>query len=310
MRRAALNLLLRMLVKPVWRRSPSIEQLRQRAAMVDRYFAPPAVSGPVVDERLSPQVDAQWLGPVDQVRGGAILYLHGGAFCLHMPAIYRAFCADLSLRTGVPVLLPDYRLAPEHPAPAALEDAELAYRHLLTRVSADRIVVAGDSAGGNLTLALLQRCRPAGLPLPAGAVLISPVTDFTGGGWSLHFNEKRDVMFTHHALEAVAGLYLQQLRPDDPQVSPLLGDFSGLPPLRFHVSSSEMLLDHSLRAADRACLQGVDAQAKVWNDLPHVFPMFGALHEAAQCRAEIAGFIAGLLAASSSRAGARLTESG
>ena len=297
MRRTALNFVLRRLVKPVWRRSPSIEQLRQRAAMVDRYFGPAVQDGAVVNESLSTQVEAQWIGPTERIREGAILYLHGGAFCIHMPAVYRAFCADLARRTGLPVLLPDYRLAPEHPAPAAIEDAELAYRRLLAQVSADRIVVAGDSAGGNLTLALLQRCRPAGLPLPAGALLLSPLTDFTGGGWSMHFNEKRDVMFTQHALAAVVAKYLPQMAPDDPRASPLLGDFAGLPPMRFHVSSSEMLLDHSLRAVDRACLQGVDAQAKVWLDLPHVFPLFHGLHEAAQCRAELASFISARIAA-------------
>jgi acetyl esterase/lipase len=296
MSRTLLNLLLRTLVKPVWRDAPPIEMLRRRAALVDRRFGAAASVCPVVTERLSGGVAAQWIGPLDRVRDGAILYLHGGAFCLHLPAIYRAFCADLARRTDVPVLLPDYRLAPEHPAPAALDDCELAYRRLLTQVSAERIVVAGDSAGGNLALALLQRCRPAGLPLPAGAVLLSPLTDFSGEGWSMHFNEKRDVMFTLQALDAVVGHYLPRVLADDPGVSPLHGDWRGLPPLRFHVSSSEMLLDHSLRAVERARLQGVDAQAKVWADLPHVFQLFGGLRETAQCRAEMASFISARLA--------------
>ena len=292
MRTALVNLLLRALVKPVWRRSPSIELLRARAATVDRYFGgtPPVEAGPPV--RLTDVVGAAWIGPGAAVaERGAILYLHGRGFCVHLPATYHAFCADLAERTRLPVLLPDYRLAPEHPAPAALDDCEVAYQHLLHGVPAARIAVVGDSAGGNLALALLQRCRRVGLPMPSCAVLLSPATDFSGEGWSMHFNEKRDVMFTHEANRIVAGHYLKELPGDDPQVSPLRGDWRGLPPLRFHVSSSEMLLDHSLRAVERARLQGVDAEAKVWLDLPHVFPLFGMLPDAERCRAEIAQFI-------------------
>ncbi len=296
MRRTLLNLLLRALVKPVWRHAPSIELLRRRAAMIDRHFGGVAPSERTHAEQLSDDVSAQWIGPRERQQDGAILYLHGGAFCVHLPATYRAFCADLARRTQVPVLLPDYRLAPEHPAPAALDDCELAYRWLLQDVPAERIVLAGDSAGGNLALALLQRCRPAGLPMPAGAVLLSPMTDFSGEGWSMHFNEKRDVMFTLEALDTVVGHYLPRVLADDPQVSPLRGDWSGLPPLRFHVSSSEMLLDHSLRAVERAQLAGVDAQAAVWLNLPHVFPLFELLREANQCRGDLAAFVAEVLA--------------
>ncbi|WP_280150732.1 alpha/beta hydrolase [Piscinibacter sp. XHJ-5] len=297
MRRLLLNTLLRRLVKPIWRRAPSIELLRRRASMIDRRFGSGTAPGAAQAERLSDQVSAQWLVPADRAHDGAILYLHGGAFCVHLPGLYRDFCLDLARRTRVPVLLPEYRLAPEHPAPAALDDCELAYRRLLRELPAHRIVVAGDSAGGNLALALLQRCKRTGLPLPAGAVLLSPATDLSGEGWSMHYNERRDVMFTAHVLDVVVDHYLPGMLADDPEVSPLHGDWSGLPPLRFHASSSEMLLDHSLRAVERARLQGIDAQAKVWLDLPHVFPMFGLLHEAHQCRAEIAAFICDRLAA-------------
>ena len=226
-----------------------------------------------------------------------MLFLHGGGFCVHLPGLNREFCCDLARRTGVPVLLPDYRLAPEHPAPAALDDCELAYRHLLREVPARRVVLAGDSAGGNLALALLHRCKRVGLPLPGGAVLLSPMTDFSGGGWSIRFNEPRDVMFSAHAAEVIASQYLQQQVAHESEISPLFGDWSGMPPLRFHVSSAEMLLDHSLRSVERARLQGVDAQAKVWLELPHVFALFGFLREAEACRDEIATFVSALLAA-------------
>jgi monoterpene epsilon-lactone hydrolase len=294
--RLLLNLLLRVLVKPIWRRAPPIEQLRQRAALVDRRFSGKTSPPPGVGVRVSETLNAQWVGPAGQRRDGALLYLHGGAFCVHLPATYHALCNDLAARTGLPVLLPDYRLAPEHPAPCALDDCELAYRHLLRETRAERIVLMGDSAGGNLALALLQRCRVVGLPMPAGAVLMSPVTEFVGDGWSMHFNARRDLMFTPEALELVVGHYLPRMPAGDPQVSPLLGDWHGLPPLRFHVSSSEMLLDHSLRAVERARMAGVDAQAKVWLDLPHAFPIFGMLREAADCRAEMAQFVSALMA--------------
>jgi len=292
MRRFLLNVLLRLLVKPIWRRTLLIAQLRHRVAIADRTLGRAAAGSPAQPERLSDDVSALWFGNRQQLSmRGAVLYLHGGAFCVHLPALYRDFCFDLAQRTGAPVLLPEYRLSPEHPAPAALDDCELAYRRLLCELPAHRIVLAGDSAGGNLALALLQRCKRLGLPLPGGAVLLSPLTDFSGAGWSMGFNEARDVIFTRHAHAMVVGHYLPNMPTDHPEISPLLGDWSGLPPLRFHVSSAEMLLDHSLRAADRAGLQGVDVQAKVWNDLPHVFPLFGLLKEAQQCRSEIASFI-------------------
>ena len=297
MRKFLLNFLLRRLVKPMWRRAPSIELLRKRAAMIDRRLGAAGARRPAQLERLSEQATGLWLGPRERAAQGAILYLHGGAFCVHLPSLYREFCFDLAQRTGVPVLLPDYRLAPEHPAPAALDDCEQALRRLLREVPAHRIVLAGDSAGGNLALALLQRCKRIGLPMPAGAVLLSPVTDLSGEGWSIQFNEGRDIMFTSHALGVVVDHYLPRVLADNPEVSPLHGNWNGMPPLRFHVSSSEMLLDHSLRAVERAGLQGVDARAKVWLDLPHVFPMFGMLDEAQQCRAEIAAFIQARLAA-------------
>lgn len=298
MLRILLNLLLRWLVKPIWRRSPSVESVRKHAARMDGWFGRAGMRASALEERLSDDTSALWLGPRERVADGAILYLHGGAFCMYLPGLYREFCADLSRRTGLPVLLPDYRLAPEHPAPACLDDCELAYRRLLREVPPQCIVLAGDSAGGNLSLALMQRCKRVGLPQPGGAVVMSPVTEFCGDGWSMHFNERRDVMFTMDALEIVVGFYLPKMRVDDPEVSPLYGDWRGLPPLRFHVSSAEMLLDHSLRAVERARLLGVDASARVWHDVPHAFPMFGMLRESEQCRAEMAAFITERIAAS------------
>ena len=296
MRRTLLNLLLRSLVKPVWRRSPSIETLRRHAATLDRHFGAAPGGEALRIEALAHGREALWTGARERAAAGVVLFLHGGAFCVHLPGIYRGFCTDLSRRIGAPVLMPDYRLAPEHPAPAALDDCQAAYAKLLDEVPARRIVLAGDSAGGNLTLALLQRCKRLGLPLPAGAVLLSPLTDFSGDSCSLEFNEKRDVMFTRHALNAVVTHYLPDMLADDPEVSPLLGDWNGLPPLRFHVSSSEMLLDDSLRAVERARMCGVDARVTVWDRLPHVFALFDGLPQAGACRSAVADFVRQCLA--------------
>jgi acetyl esterase/lipase len=165
-RKSLLNFLLRRLVKPMWRRTPSIELLRKRAAMIDRRLGAAGARRPAQLERLSDQATGLWLGPRERAAQGAILYLHGGAFCVHLPSLYREFCFDLAQRTGVPVLLPDYRLAPEHPAPAALDDCEQALRRLLREVPAHRIVLAGDSPPFNnaqareaVAMAAIDRCR-------------------------------------------------------------------------------------------------------------------------------------------------------
>jgi coniferyl-aldehyde dehydrogenase len=159
-----------------------------------------------------------------------------------------------------------------------------------------RLAIAGDSAGGNLALAVLMRARDQGLPLPACAALMSPATDLTGGGRSVQVNEASDVLFSRPALGLVQQAYLGDTAADDPGASPLFGHWAGLPPLLFHASSSEMLLDDSLRAAERAKACGGQAEVKVWTDVPHVFQLIAMLPEARESLAAISTFIADRMA--------------
>jgi hypothetical protein len=182
-----------------------------------------------------------------------------------------------------------YRLAPEHLYPAALDDCMAAYRWLLDQgVDASRIVVAGDSAGGNLTLALLLRARDEGLPLPAGAVALSPVTDLTFSGDSVRRNDGIDDMFSADLMDALVPAYLPQRELcSHPHVSPLFGDFTGMPPLLLIAGSTELLLDDSVRVA----LRCPGAQLLVWHGMPHVFPGFDFLPEAREATQRIGRFV-------------------
>lgn len=286
-----LNLALRLWMKPLWARGITIEQMRRKAAAADRLLArlegvPPARA---VD---AGGVAAEWIDPPAGSAGGTLLYLHGGGFGVHLPISYRRHAAELARRSGMRVLLPDYRLAPEHPYPAALDDCCAAYRWLLGQgIAPARIAIAGDSAGGNLTLATLMRLAREGVPLPACAAVLSPVTDFSGLSSSLAFNEAADVMFTLAATTLIRDPYVGATPLDDPGVSPLFGSWSGLPPLLFHASSSEMLLCDTVRAAERARIAGVSVRERVWPGLPHVFQMFRVLPEAQAALDDIAAHL-------------------
>jgi hypothetical protein len=187
-----------------------------------------------------------------------------------------------------------YRLSPEHRYPAALDDCIAAYRWLLEQgFDASRILIAGDSAGGNLTLALLLRTRDEALPRPAGAVALSPVADFTFSGDSVRRNDGVDDMFSADMMDALVPVYLadRELRTH-PHVSPVFGDYTDLPPLLLVVGSTELLLDDSVRVAHRC----PSAQLLVWNGMPHVFPGFDFLPEAREATLRIGRFMRECLA--------------
>lgn len=278
-------------VKRLWSRGVTIEQLRDKARIADALLRPGAYSIGVASVDAN-GVPSEWIGDERAAMRGVLLYLHGGAFSLHLPNGYRHLTSRLARNTGLRVLVPAYRLAPEHRFPAGLDDCVCAYRWLIEQgYSPDRMAIAGDSAGGNLALAALMRLRDEGLPLPACAALMSPVTDLTGGSPSVQDNEESDVLFDRHALGLVQAAYLDSAPADDPAVSPLFGDWTGLPPLLFHVSGSEMLRDDSVRAVERARVHGVDARLKVWPRMPHVFQLIGVLPQSKQSLDEIGAFI-------------------
>jgi monoterpene epsilon-lactone hydrolase len=238
-------------------------------------------------------VTAEWLTPKHAAKDRVLLYLHGGAWVMGSPRTHRALVADLARRAGVRALSLDYRLAPEHPYPAALDDAVAAYDWLLASgIEPGRIVVAGDSAGGNLALALLLRLRDVATPLPAGAVLLSPVTDLELGGASHATRKALDPFFAKADLRPFIAPYVGAHDPHDPYLSPLGADLHGLPPLLVHVGDHEVLLDDAVRLGERAREAGVEERTVVWSGMMHVFQIQALfLPEARRANREIAAFI-------------------
>ncbi len=203
-----------------------------------------------------------------------LLYLHGGGYYFCSPTTHRPLVFALTARAGVRSFSAEYRLAPEHPFPAAHDDAFAAYASLLAAgVDPASIVVAGDSAGGGLALALLVALRDRGVPLPAGAVLFSPWTDLAATGETLRTNDGADPMFAGVALGRAARFYVGEASATDPYVSPLYAEMDGLPPLLIQAGSTEVLLDDSRRFAERAQAAGVDVELQVWPRMPHVWQM-------------------------------------
>ena len=226
-------------------------------------------------------VHAHWCRAGHGDTRGILLYLHGGAFVVETPRAHGAFVAEMAQRTGMMGVMPSYRLAPEEPFPAAVEDVMACYRGLLDLGFAPQdIVVAGDSAGGNLTLVLLQQALKEGLPLPAAALMLSPGMELSGRLRSHNINTFSDPMFNQYALQQVITHYLHDdlTLLKDERVSPLRGSFEGLPPLCFIASDIEIFRDCSIQAAAKAEKAGVTVEAHIWKGVPHCFPvMFGGI---------------------------------
>ncbi len=215
----------------------------------------------------------------------AILYVHGGAYIMGSPRLYRALAARLSAAARAAVLIPAYRLAPEHPWPAALEDIRHCWHWLLTQGYANqKLIIAGDSAGGGLAPATLLDLRDRNEPLPVAAIAFSPWTDLLGEGESLQRNAQADPLLVAGLLKPVAKLYHADVDPRIPGVSPLYGNLAGLPPLLIHAGTTEILLSDAERFVAKAQSAGVHAELRVWDGTPHVFPLFAPLlPEAKQC---------------------------
>jgi monoterpene epsilon-lactone hydrolase len=223
-------------------------------------------------------VPAEWIAAPGAVQDRVILYLHGGGYVIGSINTHRAMIARIARASNARALAIDYRLAPEHPFPAAVDDATAAYKWLLAEgYKPGKIVIAGDSAGGGLTLAALVALRDSGLPLPAGAVPISPWTDLEGTGESVRSRAAKDPMVTQGNLAESAKQYYGAHDPKDPLVSPLHANFRGLPPMLIHVGDAEILLDDATRVAERAKLAGVDVELEVWDDMIHVWHVFAKL---------------------------------
>ncbi|MDE2319557.1 MAG: alpha/beta hydrolase [Rhodospirillales bacterium] len=227
---------------------------------------------------------------------GVMLYLHGGGYFACSPVTHRPITGGFA-RHGFSVFAPKYRLAPEHPFPAAVEDALACYRALLATHKAAGLAVAGDSAGGGLALAMVLAAREAALPLPAALALFSPWTDLAATGASIQANEARESMLVGARIPEVAALYLQGASPETPLASPFYGDLAGLPPTLIQVSEREILLDDSRRVAEKMNAAGGRAELSIWPNLPHAWQINQAfLPEARQALAQAADFAKSALA--------------
>jgi acetyl esterase/lipase len=238
-------------------------------------------------------VPGEWVIPAGVESGRIIYYLHGGAYNAGSARSHRALAANIAAAAQARALVIDYRLAPEHPYPAALEDAISAYQWLLQKdISPKNIAVVGDSAGGGLTIALLIALRERGIPLPAAAAVMSPWTDLTASGESWQNNAHQDYLINAQKLKTAARLYLGDAEPHDPLASPLYGDLHGLPPLLIQVGCEEILLSDSTRLAENARRAGVEVTLEIWEGMQHVWH-FAAniLPEARQAIEKIGQFI-------------------
>jgi acetyl esterase/lipase len=218
-----------------------------------------------------------------------LLYLHGGGYVACSVVTHRPITAGFA-QHGFRVFAPEYRMAPEHLFPAAVEDAVAVYRGLLEQ-GISKIVVSGDSAGGGLALAMLLSLRDAEVRLPAGVVLFSPWTDLAATGESLRTNDDRCALFRGAKIGPGALYYLGTADPKNPLASPLYGDLKGLPPILIHVGENEVLLDDSRRLVDRARAAGVEVEIKIWPVVPHDWQLVPAMPEAKQSMREAAEFL-------------------
>ncbi|KQS98660.1 alpha/beta hydrolase [Cellulomonas sp. Leaf395] len=254
--------------------------LAEQRAGYEQFAARPVERDVAVAEAMLGGVPALRLEPPDAT-GAALLYLHGGGYVIGSARSGAGLATALARRTGAVAYSLDYRLAPEHPFPAALEDGIAAYRALLAGHEAEQVVVAGDSAGAGLALALLVSARDEGLPQPAAVAAMSPWVDLTLTGESLHAKEAEDAIFDAADVASSASRYLGGHDAADPRVSPLLADLSGLPPLLVQVGTNEVLLDDATRLAARAAAAHLDVTLEVVARAPHVFQHFaGRLDEA------------------------------
>ena len=234
----------------------------------------------------------EWIIPSGSPRDRVLLYLHGGGFVFGMTPQHLEMAAYLARQMDARALLVDYRLAPAHPFPAPLDDCLTAYGWLLKQgIPASRIVIAGDSAGGNLTLTTLMKLRDSGAPLPAAAACLSPVTDLSnkdnppeGAG---------DPMLPHRAVRMYNTSYIARDNPRNPLISPVFGDWRGLPPLLVHVGEDEILRDDSVRVETLAKAAGVDARLEIYPRMWHVWQLFPQLPQARQSLDDIAQFLGG-----------------
>ena len=283
--------LIRLTMKRRFRRNPDVMELR---AIMEEIPLRPAPAHVTVDLITLNGIKAERLRTANTDESKAILYIHGGGFVAGVPGNHRPLTWRLADKVGVPVYAIDYRLAPEHPFPAGLDDCVAAYRGLLAKgIAASSIIVAGDSAGGNLTFTTALKLKQDGLPMPAALVALSPATDLEGADFeSRKSNEAADAMFTPGMFGSLEGLYCPGCDPNNPLISPYRGDVSGFPPVLIHCSRDEMLRDDGVMMAQKLKAAGVPTTLEVWPKVFHVWQvMADMLPEARKAIDNIAAFM-------------------
>ncbi len=265
-----------------------IEKLRQASNGGARLSSLPKS---IQTQRLQIEhIPAEWSIPPQADPRSAILYLHGGGFATGSIQSHRGFAGQIAAAGNIRTLLIEYRLAPEHPFPAAIQDALLAYAWLRNN-GYDRIGIASESAGGGLAIATVTSLRDQHMPLPALVICISPLIDVEGTGESVTANAQRDPWLTV-AAKAIFKYYIGQNDPRNPLISPLYADYGNFPPLLIYVGGDEIMLSDSTRLAEKAKNAGVDVQIKIWEGMWHAFPFFAPfVPEASQAVTEIGDFI-------------------
>jgi len=270
---------------------PTLQELRATFTPGDRLH--PVPDDVLVTDVTAGGVPAHWLTAPGTDPGRVLLFLHGGGFELGSVRSDGELAARLGRAAGMRVLFPEYRLAPEHPFPAALDDVLAAWHWLRTDQgpSATSLAVAGDSAGGGLAVALLVATRDAGEELPAAAVLMSPTVDLTSSGASMTERADQDPISTPAMLRQFAADYLAGADPKTPLASPLFASLTGLPPLLIQVGTADLLLSDSERLATAATHAGVDVTLQIGEGLPHVYQLLLGTPEAAQATEQIGKFL-------------------
>jgi monoterpene epsilon-lactone hydrolase len=250
--------------------TPTLEQQRDSMTIMAQTATVP--EGVTISETYAGGCRAYWHDPAGAVTDRVILYVHGGGYVIGSPKSHERLVGHIASAVGCRALNVDYRLAPEHPHPAAVTDATNAYRWLLAQgYKPQHIAICGDSAGGGLTLATLLSIKENGLPQPAAGVPLSPWTDMEGIGESMSSNAPKDLIVQKDGLLGMAGAFLGEANPRDPLAAPLYGDYRGLAPLYIQVGGDETLLDDSTRVAVRARDAGVEVKLDIFPEMQHVF---------------------------------------
>ena len=289
-----LNSVTRVLMRVIFRERKPVAEYREIMERLDQKRIKPLPSDITTEDANGP-VLGRWVRNAKATSAQVILYLPGGAFIMRLPHGHTHLVARICQQTGASAFMAFYRLAPEHRFPAGPEDCLAAYRSLLAAGhQPGDIVIMGDSAGGNLALALLHQIRAAKLPMPSGVVALSPITDFVQVSATWRMNRWRDPMYRVQGFVNPVEWYLQGASPMDPVASPYYGDLTGFPPMYFLVGGLEALLDDSVGMVRKAIESGVRAKLHIWQGMPHVFLLRDFLPESRLALREVAAWLTAL----------------